>query len=170
MQVLYEESLPGKKAKGLKKLSLGEKVHTGVGLDNLSVDKDGVVYGAGEPILRLSRFFSPITSPVWSPTAFPKVFPFLKTVSCAKEELDAALAKSPSMALKFVKNTGQSSFFGEKYRVETVSIQSSSLPLSVASTAESLILTTVVPKRRVANANSHFCSSRLGEGLFIHAW
>jgi len=128
VQVLHEEladSAGGKDGKGsekegkkketggLKKLSMGEKIPTGIGLDNLSMDKDGVVWAGG----------------------FPKVLPFLQTFFGSSEALESNIKKSPSIALKVVTNTDRESFFGKRWSVETVFQNDGSLMTSATSVA-----------------------------------
>jgi len=61
------------------------------GIDNLSLDADGALYAGG----------------------FPKMFDTLK-------HFESADHKAASSALRITKNTGHDSFFGEKYKVDTV--------------------------------------------------
>lgn len=79
------------------------------GLDNLSVDDNGIVWAAGNyPIESES-----CCSLVWH-VAFPKLL-------LMRQHAKDGKTKSPTAVLKFSLNTGAGAFYGQKYNVEKVS-------------------------------------------------
>ncbi len=80
-------------------------------IDNLAVDHNGNVWGAGEPSERSTVFFG-LTNKFLTG--------LVNALHLTGVHFENPSIASPSSAIRFSLNDGQSKFFGEKYKVETV--------------------------------------------------
>lgn len=130
-------------------------------VDNLSVDKDGAVWAAGEIAL-----FTPPTALAAEHVPVSRIPGFPKGLDLMRKHFPNPSLPAATTAIRITLNTGRSAFFGEKYKLEKVrgGIPYKATPLTCTSR-------TGVRERRNGGGVGHDDRGpRRGAGQADHEW